>query len=144
MTIETLQRDMITAMKNGEKERKDTLSTLIAATKNLAIAKKCRENIPEEVVMEAILKELKTAKEQVETCPKDRIDLMNSYLKRVMVIEEYAPKMMTEKEVENLILTEYKDVIESKNKGLIMKTIMPNLKGKAEGAVINKVINKLI
>ena len=63
MTIEMLNADMITAMKNKDKFKKDVLSSLIGAVKKVAIDRKCRDNISEELVNEVLLKELKTVKE---------------------------------------------------------------------------------
>ena len=56
---------------------------------------------------------------------------------------EYAPKMMSADEVEAFITEKFADVVETHNKGQIMKAVMPELKGKAEGSVINQVVAKL-
>ena len=76
MKFDTLQKDMIAAMKAHDKARKDSISVLVSAAKKLAIDGGCREDIPEEMVDQAVLKELKSVKEQIETCPKDRTDLL--------------------------------------------------------------------
>lgn len=143
MKMEQLQQDMIAAMKARDKGRKDSISTLVAAVKKLAIDEGCRDNIPEELVDRAILKELKSVKEQLETCPAERTDLKEEYQERFEVISEYAPKMLTEEEVEKLILEKFADVIATKNKGQIMKSVMAELKGKADGKVINQVVGRL-
>ena len=72
MEIKTLQTDMIAAMKAKNKGRKDAISALVSAVKKVAIDEGCREDIPEALVDRVILKELKTAKEQLDTCPPDR------------------------------------------------------------------------
>ena len=59
------------------------------------------------------------------------------------MINEYAPKLMSAEEVEELLKSKFADVIATKNKGQIMKTVMPELKGKADGKVINEVVAKL-
>lgn len=69
MQLETLQKDMIAAMKARDKARKDSISSLISAVKKVAIDEGCRDDIKEELVDRVILKELKTAKEQIDTCP---------------------------------------------------------------------------
>ena len=143
MQFEQLQKDMITAMKNHDKFRKEVISSLVSATKKAAIDEGCRDNIPEEMVDRSIIKELKTAKEQVDTCPAERTDLMEEYQKRFDIISEYAPSMMTESEVEQYITSHFADVVASKNKGMIMKSVMADLKGKADGKVINQVVAKL-
>lgn len=143
MKFDTLQKDMIAAMKAHDKARKDSISVLVSAAKKLAIDGGCREDIPEEMVDQAVLKELKSVKEQIETCPKDRTDLLEEYNARLKVFEEYAPKMLSAEEVEAILKDKFAEVIAGKNKGMIMKTIMPELKGKADGKVINEVVAKL-
>lgn len=143
MQMETLQKDMIAAMKAREKARKDAISSLISAVKKVAIDEGCRENIAEELVDRVILKELKTVKEQIDSCPADRTDLLEEYKLRYDVINEYAPALMSEEEVKAFILEKFTDVIASKNKGMIMKNVMPELKGKADGKVINQVVASL-
>ena len=96
MTFEKLHADMVAAMKARDKERKNVISTLIADVKKAAIDAETREDIPEELVDKVILKSLKTAKEQVDTCPDDRVELKADYQYNYDVISEYAPKMMAE------------------------------------------------
>ena len=143
MQFETLQKDMVAAMKAREKARKEAISSLISAVKKVAIDEGCREDIGEELVNRVILKELKTVKEQLDGCPKDRTDLLEEYQTRYDVIKEYAPAMMSAEEVKELILNQFAEVVESKNKGMIMKSVMPVLKGKADGKVINEVVGEL-
>ena len=143
MQFETLQKDMVAAMKARDKERKESISSLISAVKKVAIDEGKRDNIEEELVDRVILKELKTAKEQLDSCPADRTDLIEEYQNRYNVIKEYAPAMMSEEEVRALIMEQFADVVASKNKGMIMKNVMPELKGKADGKVINEVVSQL-
>ena len=143
MKFETMQKDMIAAMKARDKGRKDSISALISAVKKLAIDEGTREDIQDELVDRAVLKELKTAKEQLDTCPAERADLKAEYQLRYDVISEYAPKLMSAKEVETFLKDKFADVIATKNKGEIMKNVMKELKGKADGSVINKVVAEL-
>ena len=143
MEFKKLQSDMVAAMKARDKARKDTISSLISAVKKLAIDEGKRDNIPEELVDRAIIKEEKTAQEQVDSCPADREDLKAEYQARLDVIKEYAPKMMSPEEIEEVLKTQFADVIATKNKGQIMKAVMGELKGKADGKVINQVVAEL-
>ena len=140
MNIETLRKDMIAAMKAKDKGRKDAISSLVSAVKKAAIDEGCREDIPEELTDRVILKELKTAIEQLDTCPAERTDLKEEYELRYNVIKEYAPTMMSEEEVKAYITEKFADVVATKNKGQIMKAVMAELKGKADGKVINQVV----
>lgn len=141
--MKTLQQAMIAAMKAKEKERKDVISGLIAAVKKVAIDEGCRDDIPESMVDSVILKELKTAKEQVDTCPAERAELKAEYEARVKVIQEFAPEQMDEDGIRALLTTKFADVIATKNKGMIMKSVMGELKGKADGKLINKIVAEL-
>lgn len=143
MKLETLQKDMIAAMKAKDKVRKDAISSLVSAVKKAAIDEKVREDIPEELVDRVILKELKSVKEQVDTCPADRTDLLEAYKTRYAIFEEYAPKMLSAEEVKAVILEKFAEVVATKNKGMIMKNVMGELKGKADGKVINEVVAEL-
>ena len=143
MQLETLQKDMISAMKAKDKNRKDAISSVISAVKKVAIDEGCRDDIKEELVDRVILKELKTVKEQIDSCPTDRTDLIAEYQTRYDVISEYAPKLLSADEVRALIMEQFSDVAASKNKGMIMKNVMPVLKGKADGKVINEVVGEL-
>ncbi len=143
MTIKELQTAMIAAMKAKEKARKDTISSLIAAVKKSAIDAGCRDDITEEMVDSVILKELKTAKEQVDTCPADRTELLEEYNSKVEVIKEFAPKQMDADEIKAVINEKFADVIATGNKGMIMKSVMGELKGKADGKLINQIVSEL-
>ena len=143
MQFELLQKDMIAAMKARYKVRKDAISSLVSAAKKVAIDEGCRDDIKEDLVDRVILKEMKTVKEQIDSCPADRTDLMEEYQARYDIFKEYAPQMMSAEEVEVFITEKYADVVAGKNKGMIMKTVMPELKGKADGSVINQVVAKL-
>ena len=75
MTVEALRKDMVAAMKAKDKTTKEAVSALISAAKKAAIDEGCRDDIPEALVDRVILKELKTVKEQLDTCPESREDL---------------------------------------------------------------------
>ncbi len=143
MNLETLQKDMIAAMKAKDKERKDSIASLVSAVKKVGIDNGCRDNIPEDMVNQVILKEIKSVKEQIDTCPAERTDLLEQYQARYQVFQEYAPAMMSEAEVEAVLTGKFAEVLATKNKGQIMKAVMPELKGKADGKVINQVVARL-
>ena len=143
MQFETLQKDMIAAMKAHDKTRKDAISTLVSAAKKIAIDEGKRDDIPEEVVDRAILKEVKSVKEQLDTCPDERAELKAEYQARYDIMQEYAPKMLSEEEIESIIKEKFADVLATGNKGQIMKAVTGELKGKADGKLINQVVSKL-
>ena len=148
MTLDKLQNEMIQAMKNKDKFRKQVISELIAAVKKAAIDKNCRDNISEAMVDEVLLKCKKTAQEMIDTCPVDRVETLNEYKAQMTIISEFAPVLLTD---ETTILGMITSVLAEnsieplkKNKGAVMKTVMPMFKGKADMAVVNKVVGELL
>ena len=147
MTLEMLSKEMIAAMKNKDKLRKDTISALIGAIKKAGIDKGCRDNIPESLITEVILKEQKTINEMIDTCPTDRENTLIEYKARAAIIAEFAPKMMTEDEIamELNMYCSLKDLELTKaNRAAIMKGFMPTIKGRADGKLANKVITEVL
>ena len=143
MKFEDLRKDMVAAMKEQNKEKKDAISSLIDATKKVAIDKGVRDNITDDLVNQVVMKELKYIKEQIDTCPAERTDLLTQYKNRYAFLEAYAPKLMSKDEILKLINEKFSDIVSTKNKGQIMKNIMPEFKGKADGKLINEIIEEL-
>ena len=143
MQFAELQKQMIAAMKAKDKVRKEAISSLVSAAKKVGIDEGCRDDISEEIVGRVILKEMKTVKEQIDSCPDSREDLKAEYQARYDIIAEFAPQMMSAEEVESYITEKFADVVATKNMGQIMKAVMGDLKGKADGKVINATVKKL-
>lgn len=143
MKLKELQSAMVAAMKARDKFRKDAIADLVSAVKKKGIDAGCRDDIPDEMANEAILKEVKTVKEQIDTCPADRADLLKEYKKRYEIMSEFAPKMLSKEEITAILQDKFADVLATKNKGQIMKAVMGELKGKADGKLINQVVAEL-
>lgn len=143
MQFKALQSEMIAAMKAKDKVKKDAISSLIAAIKKVAIDEGVRDDITEELVDRVILKEVKSLKEQVDTCPKERTDLLEEYTQKLQAVEAFAPKLMSEEEIIAFLKANCLELIEQKNKGMVMRTAMGQLKGKADGKLINQIVAKL-
>lgn len=140
--IDEVRADMVKAMKAGDKESKETLSMLLAALKNKAIDK--RSDLTAEEETQVILKEIKQTKETLEMTPADRTEIIDECNKRLAVLEQYAPKMMDEAEIRAVIDATLSEVgietPEAKDKGKIMKVLMPKVKGKADGKLVNDIL----
>ena len=143
MKLKELHTEMIAAMKAKDKFRKDAIATLVSAVKKKGIDAGCRDDIPDDMANEAILKEIKSIKEQISTCPADRTELLEEYTKRYEIMSEFAPKMLSAEEVAAILQEQFADVLATKNKGQIMKAVMGELKGKADGKVISQVVADL-
>lgn len=140
--IEEVRKAMVSAMKAGDKERKAALSALLTALKNKAIDK--RADLTEEEEVQVILKEIKQTKETLDTTPADRTDIIEECTRRLAVLEEYAPKMMDAEEIKSVIQGVLSDLgidaATAKDKGRIMKELMPKVKGKADGKLVSELV----
>ena len=135
--IETVRAAMMQAMKEHDKERKEALSLLLSAL----IDK--RADLTEDEENAVVLREIKQCQESIEQA-NGREDIIAENTLRMKVYQEFAPKMMSEDEVEaevTAVLAELGlDAPTAKQKGLIMKTLMPRVKGKADGALVQNVL----
>ena len=140
--IDTVRGAMMQAMKDKDKARKDALSLLLAALKNKAIDK--RADLTEEEENAVIFREIKQAQETVDTTPADRMQIIEEAKLRISVYSEFVPKLMDEEEIHSVIVSVLSELaIEKptvKDKGRIMKTLMPRVKGKADGGLVNQVL----
>lgn len=140
--IEVVRAAMVEAMKAKDKERKDSLSMLLSALKNAEINK--RSPLTEEEENAVVKKEMKQSKETMETAPADRTDIIEEARRRMEVYQEFAPKDLTEEQIAEVIRGVLRELgIEkatAKDKGRIMKALMPLVKGKADGKAVNQVL----
>ena len=140
--IELVRAAMVEAMKAKDKDRKDSLSMLLSALKNAEIDK--RSPLTEDEANAVIKKELKQTKETMDTAPADRTDIIEEARKRMEVYQEFAPADLTVDQITEIINGVLKELeIEAptaKDKGRIMKVLMPLVKGKADGKGVNEVL----
>ncbi len=160
MTLEILQRDMIMYWKAGKAFQKNVMIGMIDAVKKAAMTPKGRVEITEQLVNETLMKYQKTVQEQYDTCPDSAEDPKRDaelkerkadYLAELTLVKEYAPKLLSDyneiKDAVVALLSEYGpvDALSSKsNRGTVMKIIAPAMKGKADMAIVNKVVGDLL
>lgn len=147
MKLETLQNEMITAMKSGNRLRKSVLSSMIDAVKKASMTNNGRVEITEQLVDEVLLKYKKMVQEQIDTCPADRTETLEEYKAQMAIVAEFAPSLITdETEIRYLILDIVNNEMEfsKANRGKIMKVIAPVLKGKVDMGVVNKVLGGML
>jgi len=143
--IDVVRSDMMAAMKAGEKEKKNALSALLTALKNSAIDK--RSDLTQEEEDSVVLKEIKVLKESIDSSPADRTEFIEDCQFRIDVMQAYAPVFMSEDEIKATIQGVLDELgittPAAKDKGNIMKNLMPKVKGKADSALVNQMVSKL-
>lgn len=139
--LERLQKEMVKALKEGNKFRKLTLSTLISAVKKAGIDAGCRENIPDEMVIQVLKKEKKNLVDTVEKFPDMPAEKKNEYIDQAIIIDEFVPlEICDKKQIEDILRTvakeENMEIIKT-NQGKFMKIL------KADYNVNMKVVSRV-
>lgn len=140
--IDLVRKEMMEALKAGNTKRKEALSLLLAALKSKQIDK--RAELTQEEENAVAFKEIKSAQEAIDTAPSSRPDIIEENQFKISVYSEFVPKLMDEDEVKQVVQSVLEQLgIEKptpQDKGKIMKTLMPLVKGKADGKLVNKVV----
>ena len=143
--IDVVRKDMMDALKAGDKPRKDALSLLLSALKAKWIDK--RADLTEEEENAIVYKEIKEAQETLDTTPPERTAIIEESKTRMQVWSEYAPQRMDEAEIRAVVaetIAELGGNLTAQDKGKLMKVLMPKVKGKAEGGLVNQVVGSLL
>ena len=158
MTIDILNKDMVTAWKAGDLSKKAALANMIDAVKKASMTSKGRIEITEQLVDETLQKYQKTVQEQFDTCPDSAEDPKRDaelkerkmdYLRELNLVKEYAPQMVTDvATIQKMIMAiaeaDHNMALSKTNRGYVMKTLSAQLKGKVDMSVVNKVVGELL
>lgn len=140
--IDVVRAAMVEAMKAKDKARKDSLSMLLSALKNAQIDK--REPLTEDEENAVVKKEIKSTQETYDLAPADRDDIRSEAAARIAVYKEFAPEDMSVEQIREIIAAVLSELgLENptpKDKGAIMKVLMPRVKGKADGKMVNETL----
>lgn len=141
-----IRTKMTDALKAGDKDTKQVYSAILNALTNKAKELLVTELSPEQEI-EVIQKLVKQNKESIDTCPADRTEMLATLNFERNILLLYMPKQMDEAEIEAVIRGVLNDLgIETptgKDKGRIMKSLMPLVKGKADGKLVNEVLARI-
>ncbi|MGN1400749.1 MAG: GatB/YqeY domain-containing protein [Bacillus sp. (in: firmicutes)] len=142
--LDRLNNDMKLAMKNKEKDKLSVIRMLKAALQNEAL-KLRKDELTEDEDLTVLSRELKQRKDSLqEFSNAGRDDLVEKVQTEIKYVEVYMPQQLTEEEVDTIV----KDTIESvgasskADMGKVMGALMPKLKGKADGALVNKLVQQ--
>lgn len=142
---ETLMQDLKTAMKNKDKRTKDTITMVRAAIKQKEVDE--RVELDDDGVIQVIAKEIKERRGSIEEFQKaGRDDLVDSTKAEIDVLLNYMPEQLSEEELEAMIrkVMEENNITEKMQMGLLMKSIMPKVQGRADGKAVNAIVNRIL
>jgi hypothetical protein len=158
-----IQNDLTQAVKEGEELTRSTLRVLLASIlsrekeKRYKISKENKDLIEEELakksiltdeeVIEVISFEVKKRKEAILEFEKGkREDLANKEKAEVEILQKYLPEQLAEEEIRKIVkeAIEKTGAKEIKDMGRVMAEIMPQIKGKADGSLVSKIVKELL
>lgn len=148
--IKELQKDYKESMLEKDSLRVGLIQMIRANIQNhIRDNKIAEETISVEDVNMIIGRELKQQKDSLEAFEKGgRDDLANETKTRIIILESYLPEQLTEIEIEDIIQETLKELgiqkMTNKEKGILMKTLMPKIKGKADGKLVNNIIENIL
>ncbi len=147
--IQLLQNDYKQAMKDKDKIKKDIIQIIRANITNLAKDKKVSESeLKEDDILGVISKELKQQNDSLEAFRGgNREDLAKDTELKIEVLMGYLPKQLTKEEIVEIVKETLNELglttLTNKEKGKLMKELMPKVKGKADGKLVNEVVTSL-
>ena len=147
MTLrETINQDLISSLKSRDTEKVAALRFLISAIKYKEVDKK--SDLTDAEIIDVIGKQVKTHKESIESFKKgNRTDLVAKEESELVLLESYLPARMSEGEIKDLVtkkLSELRNQNQAVDFGTLMKAVMADLKGKADGAVVKSVVEEIL
>lgn len=140
-----LMDDMKNSMKNKDTIRKNTITMIRAAIKQKEVDE--RKELSDEEILDIISKQLKEKKMVIEDFRKgNREDLVELTEAEMKILLEYLPEQLSYEEVKRIVKDTIDDMgeVTSKDIGRIMKEVMPKVKGKADGSLVNKAVKELL
>jgi hypothetical protein len=144
MSVEKqLMEDMKLAMKSGNKIERDTIRMLRAQIKLASIDKK--DELNEAELAQVLQKEAKKRKEAIEMFQQgNRQDLVKKEESELEIISTYLPEQLSDKDLDKIITEaiESLQVTSEKDMGRVMGAIMPKVKGKADGKVVQQKVKE--
>jgi uncharacterized protein len=142
--LERLNNDMKQAMKNKEKDKLSVIRMIKATLQNEAI-KLGKQELTEEEELTVLSREMKQRKDSLHEFDKaGRIDLVEKLQQEISVVEIYMPKQLSEEEIADIVkqaIVEV-DATSKADMGKVMSAIMPKVKGKADGSLVNKLVQQ--
>lgn len=140
-----LMDDFKSTMKNKDIIRKNTIIMVRAAIKQIEVDE--RREVSDEEILDIISKQVKEKRFAIEEFKKgSRDDLVSLTEAEIEILLDYLPKQLTEEEVEAIVMETIKEInaTSMKDIGLLMKTIMPKVKGRTDGNIVNRAIKKVL
>lgn len=143
--VERLNQDMKLAMKNKDKLKLSVIRMVKASVKNEEINQ--GSSLMDEQVLAVVTRELKQRRDSLQEFDKaGREDLAAPTREEIKILLEYMPEQMGEDEIRRVVSEAIQQVgaQSKKDLGKVMGVLMPKVKGRADGALVNKIVQELL
>ncbi|MDO5041029.1 MAG: GatB/YqeY domain-containing protein [Peptoniphilus sp.] len=140
-----LMEDLKSAMRNKDKMKKDTITMVRAAIKQREVDE--RIELTDQDILDILAKQLKEKRASIEEFKKgNRDDLVDHTNEEIKILLEYLPKQLTEEELIGIVqnVIDENNINSPKQMGLLMKHVMPKIKGRADGKMVSKIAQNLL
>lgn len=138
-----LQQDLKTAMKEKDTIRKNVITMVRAAI--LQQEKDKKTELDDEGILDVIAKATKQRKDSIPEFEKgNRPDIIMGLEREIEILMSYLPEQLSEDEIDELVSQTIFEVgaQSTKDIGLVMKALMPKVKGRADGRIVNQLVRK--
>lgn len=142
---DVLLQDMKAAMKEKDVLRKNAIQMTRAAI--LQIEKDKQITLDDDAIIEVIAKEVKKRKDSISEFEKGgREDLVNNAKAEIAALAGYLPAQLSEEEITELVKTAISETgaQSAKDMGKVMSNLMPKVRGKADGGIVNRIVKSLL
>ena len=141
--LERLNTDIKQAMKDKDKEKLSVLRMVKSSIQNESI--KHGRDLSEEEELTVLSRELKQRKDSLQEFDKaGREDLVHKLQAEIKIVEHYMPEQLSEEEITAIVKQTIADVNASSKAemGKVMGALMPKVKGKADGSLVNRIVQQ--
>jgi hypothetical protein len=142
---EKLMEDLKNSMKNKDTVRKNVVTMVRASIKQREVDE--RIELSDEDIIDIISKQVKEKRDVIEDFKKGgREDLVALTNKEIEILLEYLPKQLSEEDVEKIVRETITEIGAKsiKDMGMVMKSVLPKIKGKSDGSLVNKIAKKYL
>lgn len=142
---ERLMADLKEAMKEKNRLRKSVITMVRASVKQYEVDH--RVELADEDILDIIVKQVKQKRDAIEEFAKgDREDLVEEAKAEIDVLMDYLPQQLTEEEITQIVSKVIDEVGANsvKDMGKVMAALMPKVKGRADGKVVNKIVKQFL
>jgi len=143
--LEKLRKDMLTALKSGDKDKSQTLKMVVATIKNAQI--ESEKELTDKDVEKILRKEAKKIEDSIDQYQKmDRDDLVKKEKQDLEILQSYLPELMNDEDIKKVVEKKIEETgaQDMRDMGKVMGAVMKELEGKADGNTVKNIVQSML